>query len=140
MTVNINQIIYSDSGVDNFGGNLYHDRLAVSCKATADTIAFFEIDGNVGYDPIFLIYTHDNLEYPYLVATLVGGNNRAQPWSFKISPLYRSTYIKITGGDYKHPLVIESTIPNIDGKLTMMSVGGIDLSKCITVKAKERRA
>ena len=70
-------------------------------------VAYY-INGNVGFNQILVVWSHDNRP-PYLIMILVGGNNRDNPWSFNYRIIYKDSNIVIKGGTYTQPFIITST-------------------------------
>lgn len=115
--------------------NLSTRSISLNTYSTSETRCEIEINGLLGWEPVLIIYSHDNRK-PYLIGTLVGGNTRDKPWSFFLQPIFiDDTYITIQGGDYGVPLKIKHLTPNTNGRCTIMPLGNININERLEVKA-----
>ena len=93
----------------------------------------FKINGNIDYNQVLVVYSHDNRP-PYLVMILVGGNTRASAWSFQYLVLYKASHISISGGSYGVPLEIQSVQSQIDGKITITALGIFEIGDRLNIQ------
>ena len=107
--------------------------LTIPSWGREDKYVAYYINGNVGYNQILIVWSHDNLP-PYLIMILVGGNNRDSPWSFNYRIIYKDSNIVIKGGTYLQPFIITTTSKNLDGYLTLTALGDYCINDNLNVK------
>ena len=107
--------------------------LTIPSFSREDKYVAYYINGNVGYNQILIVWSHDNRP-PYLIMILVGGNNRDRPWSFNYRIIHKDSNIVIKGGTHLQQFIITTTSKNLDGYLTLTALGDYCINDNLNVK------